>query len=209
MASDTRTAEQLRADIFADMLLTAQPGSDPTSSDDGPGILGAIRAHIQVVVPVLTAIDRSDAPADLVGRGPIDAHTARTLFGTSCTGYDRLLTDPVSGQVLATDRYQRTADQRRFLRARDRHCRFPGCRVPALRCEHDHSIDYARGGPTCITNLAGLCQRHHSMKQFTAWQVRQLGDGVLEWRSPLGRIYIDHPPPVSVQFTLDGDPPPF
>jgi hypothetical protein len=209
MASDARTAEQIRADIFADMLLTAQPGSDPTASDDGPGTLGAIRAHIQVVVPVLTAVGHSDAPAELVGRGPVDAHTARTLLGASCKGCDRLMTDPVTGQVLATDHYQRTADQRRFLRGRDRHCRFPGCRVPALRCEHDHSVDYARGGPTCITNLAGLCQRHHSMKQFTAWQVRQIGNGVLEWRSPLGRIYIDHPPAVSVQFTLDGDPPPF
>ena len=51
------------------------------------------------------------------------------------------------------------------------------------------------------------------MKQFTAWRVRQLGDGVLEWTSPLGRTYIDQPPPLGVHFrpvddaAQRGDPP--
>lgn len=51
-----------------------------------------------------------------------------------------------------------------------------------------------------------LCQRHHSMKQFTAWKVRQLEHGVLEWTSPTGRVYLENPPPISVAFTVD-DPP--
>jgi hypothetical protein len=209
VASDARSMDELRADILADMLLTAAPGADPTRTDDGPGALGAIRARVQVVVPALTLLGADEHPADLAGRTPIDAETARRLAGTSCTGWDRVLTDPVSGQVLATDRYQPNADLRRRLRARDAHCRFPGCRIPAIRCEHDHTVDHALGGETCLSNLAGLCQRHHSMKQFTAWRVRQLGDGVLEWRSPLGRIYTDHPPSPSVHFVPDGDPPPF
>jgi hypothetical protein len=209
VASDSRSMDQLRADIFADMLLTAAPDADPTRRDDGPGALGAIRAHVQVVVPAITVLGADEHPADLVGRSPIDADTARRLAGTSCNGWDRVLTHPVTGQVLATDRYQPTADLRRRLRARDAHCRFPGCRIPAIRCEHDHTTDHALGGRTCLCNLAGLCQRHHSMKQFTAWRVRQLGDGVLEWRSPLGRIYTDRPPSPAVHFVPDGDPPPF
>ncbi|MFZ8477861.1 hypothetical protein ACO1MN_16505, partial [Staphylococcus aureus] len=49
--TDERTAAQLRADILADLLLTAAPDADPTRVDDGPGTLGAIRARVQVVVP--------------------------------------------------------------------------------------------------------------------------------------------------------------
>ena len=81
IASDTRTMGQLRADLLTDMLLTSPPGADPTRTDDGPGTLGAIRAKVQVVVPVLTLLGRDDAPADLVGTLPIDPATARELAG--------------------------------------------------------------------------------------------------------------------------------
>lgn len=66
---------------------------------------------------------------------------------------------------------------------------------------------YARGGPTDVRNLAHLCQRHHSMKQFTAWRVRQLSGGVLEWTSPTGTTYTDIPTayPAAVRFAPSDD----
>lgn len=213
VASDERTLDQLRADVFADMLLTAAPQADPTRIDDGPGILGAIRARVQVVVPALTALGGDDGPADLVGSAPIDAETARGLLASTTHPLERLLTDPVSGSVVEVDAYQRPASLDRYLRARDQRCRFPGCRLPAVRCEVDHQQDYARGGRTSRANLAHLCQRHHSMKQFTAWTPRQLHGGLIEWTSPLGRVYTDRPP-VPVTFLPDpqrgtaGDPAP-
>lgn len=200
VSTDTRTMDQLRSDVLADMLLTAAPDADPTRTDDGPGTLGAIRARVQVVVPALALLGSDDRPADLVGRSPIDAETARRLLGTTRTPWDRVLTHPVTGAVLAVDTYQRTAAIDRLLRARDQHCRFPGCRMPAVRCEVDHTLDHALGGATDVRNLAHLCQRHHSMKQFTSWRVRQLADGVLEWTSPLGRTYIENPPDLGVHF---------
>jgi hypothetical protein len=199
-ASDTRTMDQLRADVLTDILLTGAPEADLTRTDDGPGALGAIRAKVQVLVPALTLLGSDDEPADLVGRAPIDPATARELAGATRTPWDRILTHPVTGGVLHVDTYQRNAAIDRFLRARDQHCRFPGCRLPAVRCEVDHTIDRALGGPTDVRNLAHLCQRHHTMKQFTAWRVRQLGGGVLEWTSPLGRVYIDAPPALGVHF---------
>ena len=208
LASDTRTMDQLRADLLLDMLLTAQPGADPTRTDDGPGTLGAIRAKVQVLVPALTLLGTDEHPTDLVGRSPIDAETARTLAGAAPDAWIRVLTHPVSGAVLATDTRFAETPLRNFLKARDHHCRFPGCRVPAVRCETDHTIDYAQGGKTCVENCAELCQRHHSMKQFTAWRVRQRGDGVLEWTSPLGNTYIDEPPSATVQFIPDAVGPP-
>lgn len=203
---DTRTRDQVRADIVTDMLLTGSPLADPTIAGDGPGTLGMIRAKVQIVVPALTLL-RPEArthgatgAADLVGYSPIDPETAREVAGASSSWWERLVTHPITGQVLHADGYQRTAAIDRFLRARDQHCRFPGCRIPAVRCEVDHTVDYARGGATTITNLSHLCQRHHSMKQFTAWRVRQREGGVLEWTSPLGHTYIDTAPIPAVHF---------
>ena len=207
LVADTRTMDQTRADLALDMLLTGRPSLDPTSGDPTrsprPGLLGAIRAKIQIVVPVLSLLGVSEDPATLVGHGPIDADTARRLTEHTPGPLERILTHPITGTVLETDTYQRTTAMDRRLKARDKHCRFPGCRVPAIRCELDHTIDWARGGPTATRNLAHLCQRHHTMKQFTPWKVRQLVDGVLEWTSPTGKVYLDHPAtyPTPVAFT--------
>ena len=196
LASDTRTIDQIRADLLADMLLTSVPGIDPTRDDDGPGTLGAIRAKVQVIVPVLALLGDDSQLADLVGRSPIDADTARRLAGATPRPWDRILTHPITGAVLHTDTYQRTRAIDRHVQARDQHCRFPGCRIPAIRCEIDHTHDYALGGTTTVTNLGCLCQRHHSMKQFTAWTVVQRPGGILEWTSPLGTVISDTPPPI-------------
>ncbi|WP_300591085.1 HNH endonuclease signature motif containing protein [Microbacterium sp.] len=218
LATDTRTRAQIRADIAADILLTGSPFADPTVTGDGPGTLGAIRAKIQVVVPALSLLKPEGdenghaEPADLVGYSPIDAETARAIAEACDTWWERLVTHPVTGVVLHTNGYQRSAAIDRHLRARDRHCRFPGCRLPAIRCEVDHTIDHALGGKTDVCNLAHLCQRHHSMKQFAGWKVRQLEGGILEWTSPVGITYTDYPPTPGVHFAPDPyvseDPPP-
>lgn len=118
------------------------------------------------------------------------------------------MTHPVTGAVLAVDRYRPGADLLRALRARDEHCRFPGCRQPLRRCDVDHTHDAALGGLTEIHNLAHLCRRHHTLKHATDWQVEQVGGGSLEWTSPTGLVYIDVPTP-TLRFTPSGDPPPF
>jgi hypothetical protein len=210
---DERTTDQIRADILADLLLTTAPSLDPTRADDGAGGLGAIRARVQLVVPALSVLRAEDEnldPAELVGHGPIDIDTARRLAEATVVAWDRVLTHPVTGEVLSTDTYHRTAAIDRHLRARDRRCRWPGCAVPAIRCEVDHTREWARGDRTEVANLGHLCQRHHSQKQFTRWSVRQRAGGVLEWTSPSGRMYADEPLPYSpaVRFLPDESPPP-
>ncbi len=211
--ADIRTVDQVRADILADLLLTAAPDADPTRGDDGLGTLGAIRAKVQVVVPALTMLQPGGEnldPAALVGHGPIDAETARAIAEATSLPWDRVITHPITGAVLHVDTYQRTAAIDRYLRARDRHCRWPGCTAPAVRCEVDHTHDAALGGKTEVCNLCHLCQRHHTQKQFTRWKVRQLDGGVLEWTSPTGRVYIDEPLPYppAVRFVPDPSLPP-
>jgi hypothetical protein len=189
-APDARSMDELRADIFCDLLLGGAPvaaGGAAMSSG-----LGAIQATVQVTLPVLTLAGQSDEGALLTGHGPIDAQTARTLAG-GAVGWDRVMTHPVTGAVLAVDRYRPSADLRRSLQIRDAHCRFPGCRMPTWRCDIDHTHDAALGGATTGENLAHLCRRHHMLKHASPWAVRQLAGGLLEWTSPVGRVYVDSP----------------
>ncbi|WP_404433916.1 HNH endonuclease [Microbacterium lacus] len=185
-----RTLDQVRADVFADLLLAGAP----SAHGDGDA-LGAITAHVQITVPALSLMGHDAGPALLAGSGPIDIETAKRL-AADAPGWDRVLTDPHCGGVLAVDRYRPTAELRRFLAARDEHCRFPGCRRPARRTEIDHTWDAAKGGETSERNLAHFCTRHHTLKHATAWTVKRVGPGVLEWKSSTGRRYEDRPPAV-------------
>lgn len=74
---------------------------------------------------------------------------------------------------------------------RDQTCRFPGCRMPAARCDLDHQIPYGNGGSTCPCNLRPLCRAHHLAKTFAGWTPSAASDGSLVWTSPLGLHYTD------------------
>ncbi|OAZ44276.1 hypothetical protein A9Z40_12865, partial [Microbacterium arborescens] len=152
-APDVRTMDQLRADILGDLLLGGAPVVDPTSGSDAAGPLGAIRAQVQVTLTSETVTGADEAPAELVGAALIDADTARKLAGRARI-WNRLFIDPITRTPVEVDTYRPTAAMSRLLKARDQHCRFPGCRRAAIRCELDHTIDYALGGHTHIFNLA-------------------------------------------------------
>ncbi|GAA1996018.1 HNH endonuclease signature motif containing protein [Microbacterium ulmi] len=199
---DDRTLDQVRADILCDILLTGHATTAGIERDGGEGI-DAIHAIVQITVPVQTLVGADKTGATLAGRCPIDPESARRLAGAAPL-WDRVLTDPVSGDVLAVDRRFPTEAQRRHLRARDEHCRFPGCRMPVWRCDIDHTIDHQHGGPTAHGNLAHLCRRHHVLKHRTAWQVEQRGGGLLAWTSPLGRVYTDTAAP-TLRFLPDAE----
>lgn len=195
---DTRTFDQVRADVLTDLLLTGTP--DTCLGGDG---LGEIRATVQITVPVLTMTGHSTAPCLLAGYGPIDPTMAAELAGAT-PRWERVMTSPVDGAILAVDRYRPGPALQRFLRARDEHCRFPGCRRDVWRCDIDHTIDHAHGGTTCDRNLAHLCRRHHMLKHHSAWTVAQIAPGVLVWTSPSGRKHTDRPEPV-VRFVPDDE----
>ena len=218
--TDDRTIDQLRADLCADTLLTGAASGHDTVA----GLLSSIQARVEVTIPAFTAMAaeagathtgagsafgvRTEQPAELAGGQPIDTHTARILSG-GAAAWERVLTHPVTGAILAVDRYRPNADLRRLLHARDSRCRFFACGLPPITQDHDHTIDAAFGGATEEGNLGGLCRRHHVSKHQTAWKVKQLGAGVLEWTSPAGSSYIDRPPS-PVTFTIDEpdpDPP--
>lgn len=188
---DARSLDQVRCDRTLLRLLTGR-------IDDDADILDSIRPTVQVTVSAATLAGIDDRLAELDGHGPIDAASARSI-AASAAAWRRLHLDD-AGMIARTTAYQPTDAMRRHLRARDRTCRFPGCRRPARRCEIDHTYDYARGGPTAITNLACLCATHHALKHPDVdprwrWTARQHRGGTIVWTTPAGVEYSDTPPP--------------
>jgi Domain of unknown function (DUF222) len=80
-----------------------------------------------------------------------------------------------------------------FVRARDLTCRWPGCEVPAIQCQLDHTIPYADGGPTHAGNMKCYCPTHHLLKTFWGWTEQQLADGTLILTSPAGHTHVTTP----------------
>ena len=80
-----------------------------------------------------------------------------------------------------------------FVRARDLTCRWPGCDMPAVNCQLDHTIPHADGGPTHAGNLKCYCPTHHLLKTFWGWREKQLPDGTLILTSPAGQTHVTTP----------------
>jgi hypothetical protein len=193
--TDLRTRDQIRADILIDQVLAGTPaplGIDPATSDE----LARIRATVTVTIPATTLVGATTGGAMLPGHGPVDETTAKILAGEATT-WTRVFTDPITGAPVQVDTYKPSAAQRRLLASRDEHCRFPGCRRPASRCDIDHTIAREHDGPTALWNLAHLCEAHHIVKHNSDWRVRQIDGGVLVWTGPTGRTYLDRPPAMS------------
>ncbi|MCZ2848895.1 HNH endonuclease signature motif containing protein [Modestobacter sp. VKM Ac-2978] len=121
----------------------------------------------------------------------------------------------------AVDRYTPTPAQFRFVRARDRTCRHPGCRRPAARTDLDHVCAHRDGGATDCTNLCCLCRRHHRLKTHAPrWRFTMTDDGVLSVTTPSGVTRTTRPPGLHTSAVRhlvgsggppsdDEDPPPF
>lgn len=218
---------ELRADILADLLLTGTPDTldvdvDVASTDTdgeasgGPGTspkhgvhgvhgprrvsvhrrCGGITGQVTLIVPSNTEMGNGIPDATLEGCGVIDGPTARRLLAEA-PGWDRVALNR-EGVITATDRRSIPPAIRRVLRARDARCRFVGCVMPGALTEIDHTVEWANGGPTKISNLGLLCRRHHVMKHphhadHVRWNTRQFEDGVFAWESPLGAVYQDRP----------------
>jgi hypothetical protein len=193
-SGDERSLEQLRADAlvapFAKALRTGVlDGLDPVTLARHRGVRPAVHVH----VPAATLMGVEPAPGELTGYGAIDAGLARDLAADGV--WQRLLTDPTTGAILdvGMTSYEPPASLARYVEARDRSCRFPGCAVPAERCDLDHLVPFPIG-TTEANNLNALCRRHHRLKhELKGTRVSRAPDGTLSWTLPTGRFYSDAP----------------
>lgn len=122
----------------------------------------------------------------IIGTGWVSPATTAALAETA----DLVRKLPALDEIRDTSCYRFTTRQRAAVIGRDVRCRFPGCQVPADRCELDHIVnspftDPTSHGPTDISNCACLCRTHHALKTKKVWQVCTPDNGVtLAWKGP-------------------------
>ena len=144
---------------------------------------------VNVTIDLPTLLGLAENPGQLAGYGAIPASVARAL--ASDGKWQRFITDPQTGTLLDFGResYEPPQALIDFLVARDRTCRFPGCRHSAARADLDHAKSWESGGETSAANLGALCRRHHRLKTHGGWKLESHSDGACTWTSPLGKIY--------------------
>jgi hypothetical protein len=132
--------------------------------------------------------DGTEIPVDAIRRLCCDAEVIPAVLGTT-------------GEVLDVGRASRlvTAAIWKALVARDRDCRFPGCRRPPLMCHAHHIQHWIDGGPTSLHNLILLCGHHHRLVHSGPWRVEPDPGGAPVFLPPPGatrdRLVTPRPPP--------------
>ncbi len=202
---DERALDQLRADMFVDLL---------SGRRDRPGV------HIEfdITIPAESLLGTGTEPGVITGYGPIPAAWAREFLDTitnqpdASTGVGsgvevwvrRLLTDPADDTVCAVDQHRRRFHPHaaRWIRARDANV----CRMPVCDTDHglelDHVDPYRRSGDSAVANGQLACASYNQIKELPGWTVTKRSTSghpnspTLTITTPTGRTYTTPPPPV-------------
>ena len=198
-SDDSRPPAQRRYDALIDAVQRA-------AEHPGLPVSGGLRPQILVSCTPEAFVSGGESPSP----GP-DAVSAWRPAGLSDgtplpdPAFTRILCDaaivPIvqegGGRVLDVGRTQRlfTPAQRKALWARDRGCRFPGCRAPWTHAHHIHP--WHSGGHTDLVNGLLLCGFHHRAAHDGTWQIVVGGsgaDGAVTFRSARAVIGTSRPP---------------
>ena len=182
-APDLRTMDMKRADALSEIAGIAVS----LSADEAKSHRRSVSVNVTIDLPTLLGLKEN--PGQLTGYGVLPAQIMRALAGEG--KWRRFITDPNTGTLLdyGRDSYQPPQDLVDYLIARDRTCRFPGCRQSAARADIDHAEAWEDGGETSAANLGALCRRHHRMKTHGGWKLTSSEDGSCNWESPDGHRY--------------------
>lgn len=126
----------------------------------------------QITMNVYRSVDAEDGKVQIAG------HWLHPLISAD---WMRRITHVVAPGYAKTDGYQPTPTIRASVIGRDGHCRFPGCDVPAERCDLDHVQRWE--SETSTANLHCLCRTHHRLKTAGQWDVSLHADGTETWTS--------------------------
>lgn len=201
--AETRGIQALKADLLRDGLRAFfRRPADPTDEDLLVKGRRGVEARVAVLIPAMTALGHSDAPAILQGYGPIGIKTALRLAGEA-KSWTRVLTDPFTGAIIniARKRYRPTKHMRTLLRLLDGGGRSPGCPRGPDETDVDHNRSYNLGdedGQTAIDNLMLLSRTAHGQKTAGQANVSLLKDRTGIWETRAGNRYVTRPhdPPV-------------
>ncbi|MEX7472859.1 DUF222 domain-containing protein [Mycobacterium adipatum] len=187
---DPRTLDQRRADAVEPLALGATGMACLCGQDVCPAA-GNEAPHGHIVVHLhgerATVEGHSDRPALLPGYGPVPAEQVREMRPRTA-----IRPVPAAAELGTEPGYRPSRTLTEFIGCRDLTCRWPGCTVPAQRCDIDHTTPWPYG-PTHPSNTKLYCRKHHLMKTFHGWNDCQHPDGTITITAPNGRVYTTRP----------------
>ena len=123
--------------------------------------------------------------ANPAGRGHLEdgpALSTNRLRGLGCDATIKTLIER-DGVPLASGREKPAVppDMKFRVRNRDGICRYPGCAIPATRCEAHHIHHWFDGGPTKDWNILSLCSHHHDRHHDGEFEIHRTPEGDLRF----------------------------
>jgi hypothetical protein len=183
---ETRTPAERRADALTDALRFTLDHQDTQSG-------GRHRPHLNVIVNYDNVFGEGTGGGYTLDGTPIDQTTLRRMLCDAAI--HRLVTDG-HGVILDFGTATRTISPALWttIVLRDEHCTFPGCDIPAERCDAHHLEHVEDGGPTNPANVELRCWHHHHLVHQPGWHEKLLPDGTLKITAPDGRVFTRPPP---------------
>src|SRR5437870_10408163 len=165
-AHDDRNREQRYADALVELASAGKPANLQVTAtiETLKGLAGAAAGEMEFSLPISSLA---------VQRMACECSVTRILLSQESL-------------VMDVGRTTRTvsAPLKRALKARDCHCRWPGCERPASKCDGHHLLSWINGGPTDLDNLVLLCRRHHRMVHEGGWQLIRTESGEIVTIAP-------------------------
>ncbi|MGH9304033.1 MAG: HNH endonuclease signature motif containing protein [Acidimicrobiales bacterium] len=118
------------------------------------------------------------------GAGPVPVSVVQSFLDRS--GIDLVVTKGT--ELSSIFSFKRTIPRalRTTLELRDRTCVVPGC-PNRFNLEIDHITEFAKGGPTSLSNTCRLCSFHHRLKSIKGYRVTG-SPGRWTWLFPDGTV---------------------
>ncbi|WP_084628288.1 DUF222 domain-containing protein [Amycolatopsis nigrescens] len=167
IAGETRTLDQLRADVLTDRCLWER------------GTRRNLHAEVHLYVDLTTLAGLNNNPAELAGTGPIPAWLARDIANNPASTWHRIVTDPTTATPIDVSR--RTY---RSPTALDGHIR-----VPNPECNHPGCYRPIQLGDSTETNPRYYCKHHKKLKNHPSWTYTHNLDGTLTVTTPAKAVY--------------------
>jgi hypothetical protein len=182
---DRRGIDQIRADVFLDLLCGNNQEQAP-GSDHGV---------VDIRVELTTLLELDDQPGEIPGWGPVIADVTRQLVGNADRAEYRFGITHLDQLIdLVTTKRRPTKAQKDLIQVQDPECVFITCRQDSNHCDIDHTVAWAQHHHTTVTELDPLCPHHNQVKEH-GWKLTKTKPGSYTWTSPLGHTYTTGPDP--------------
>jgi hypothetical protein len=188
--------DQRLCDGFLQLIRSSGADSTSRATTTSPYM---VVAH----VPLSSLVEDSGEETVLAGElehvGLIDGETVQRI---ACDATIAVAVDDDVGHTMYEGRARRfpNAAQRREVRRRDRHCRFPGCTNVTFANVH-HIVAWKPGGMTDLPNLVLLCEHHHGVVHRKGWTMSGDANEELTIDNPTGGVMVSRPSPLWTRAT--------